>query len=45
MGLDWGAARGFGGGREEEVVVGDQGKGLSQVGNKMYFTSFISGYH
>lgn len=34
-----------GGGREEEVVVGDQGKGLSRVGNKVYLTKFISGYH
>lgn len=45
MGLDWGASQSVGGGREEEVVLGDQGKGLSRVGNKAYLTKFISSYH
>lgn len=38
IGLDWGASQSVGGGREEEVVVGDQGNGLNRVGNKTYFT-------
>lgn len=38
MGLDWGASQSVGGGREEKVVVGDQGKGLNLGGNKTYFT-------
>lgn len=38
IGLDWGASQSAGGEREEEVVVGDQGKGLSRAGNKTYFT-------